>query len=66
MEQLLSYDADMVATNEEGQTPADVAKAKQHGDIATSLEAKMVFSVRVPDQLIVSLEFVLCLWLGLG
>lgn len=29
----------------EGQTPADLAKAKDQGSIATSLEAKMVFSV---------------------
>lgn len=42
---LLTYNADMVATNEEGLTPADLAKAKQHGNIASSLEAKMVFSV---------------------
>lgn len=42
---LLDQEADMVATNEAGQTPADLAKAKHHGHIATSLEAKMVFSV---------------------
>lgn len=47
MELLLGYEADMVATNDEGLTPADVAKAKEHRHIATSLEAKMVFSVRV-------------------
>lgn len=45
MQLLVSYEADLGATNEEGQTPADLAKARGHGQIATSLEAKMVFSV---------------------
>ncbi len=45
MELLVSYKADMVATNEKGQTPADAAKAMDHSHIATNLEAKMVFSV---------------------
>lgn len=45
MQLLVSYEADLGATNQEGQTPADLAKAKDHGRIATSLETKMVFSV---------------------
>lgn len=47
MDLLVSYRADMVATNKEGLTPADLAKAKNHEHIATSLEAKMVFFVSV-------------------
>lgn len=43
---LLDYEADLGATNEDGQTPADLAKARGHDHIAISLEAKMVFSVR--------------------
>ena len=46
VELLLSNGADLGATNENGQTPADLAKARGHDHIATSLEAKMVFSVR--------------------
>lgn len=41
----MRYEADMVATNEEGLTPADLAKANNQPHIATNLEAKMVFSV---------------------
>lgn len=44
VELLVRYEADMVATNEDGQTPADLAKARFHNQIATHLEAKMVFS----------------------
>ena len=47
MELLVSHGADLVATNENGQTPADLAKAQGHNNIATSLEAKMVFTVSV-------------------
>ena len=46
VELLLSNGADLGATNENGQTPADLAKVRGHDHIATSLEAKMVFSVR--------------------
>ena len=45
VELLLGYQADMAATNQDGLTPADLAKAKQQAHIASSLEAKMVFSV---------------------
>lgn len=45
VELLLNHEADMVVTNNDGLTPADLAKAKEHGNIATSLEAKMVLSV---------------------
>ena len=49
IELLVGYEADMVATNEDGQTPADLAKARFHNQIATHLEAKMVFSVSVSN-----------------
>ena len=45
VELLVGYNADMVATNEEGLTPADLAMKNAHNDIGTSLEARMVFSV---------------------
>lgn len=45
VELLVNYHADMVATNEEGLTPADLAKKNAHDDIGTSLEARMIFSV---------------------
>jgi len=45
VEVLVSNQADMVAINEEGHTPADLAKSNQHGKIALRLEAHMVFSV---------------------
>ena len=45
MEVLVSNQADMVALNENGLTPADLAKTSQHTKIALRLEAHMVFSV---------------------
>ena len=45
VELLIHYRADMVVTNKEGLTPADLAKKNAHDDIGTTLEARMVFSV---------------------
>ncbi len=42
---LVTHHADMVALNEEGLTPADLAKKNQHDRIALRLETHMVFSV---------------------
>lgn len=53
VELLISYHADMVAINDEGLTPADLAKKNAYDNIATSLEAHMVYSVsRMLDRLL--------------
>ena len=42
---LVGYHADMVALNEDGLTPADLAKKNSHDKIAMRLEAHMLISV---------------------
>ena len=42
---LVSYEADMYATNSKEETAADVATRTNHREIATKLETQMVFSV---------------------
>ena len=43
---LINAGADATLTNEEGQTPVDMASEAKHNAIAEKLETKIVFSVR--------------------